>query len=423
MRTSISDGRISNERSVVITGIGVISACGLTVKTFWDSVLKGNSGGKAITRFDTSNLPSKIAAEITGFDCDNYVSPRKSKRYDLGMKFAAAASMEALADAKMNISKIDPDRIGLVHANSLEGMESAFRAWPVFADHGYKKIGPSFLLNNYFGASSGELALLHGIKGHAITYSSGSASGSDVITLAADMIKNDDVDIVLVGASEAPLLIQIMAGFCNARVVSKNNSNPKAAMRAFDQGHDGFLIGEGSAFLVLEEKSYAKERGVRIYAEFSGGGRSCEAYHPVNIHPEGVGLKSAVNKALKKARLKSYDVDYINAHGTATDFNDKIEAQALQDLFGDHSKKMAVSSCKAVTGHLLAASGALETAICALTIYNQKIPPIINLSHQLEGIHLNLIKNHALPYPVNVAMNINAGFGGKNSCIILNKCI
>lgn len=421
MNQSADGGRFESERKVVITGIGIISACGLTVKSFWESVVNGRSGAKYITRFDASNLPSKIAAEITDFDCDNYISHKKNKRYDLGVKYAVAASMEAVADARLNIKKIDVDRIGLIHANSLEGMESAFQVYPTFEKHGYRKLGPEFLLNNYFGAASGEIAMVHGIRGHAITYSAGSASGSDVITLAADMIRGGDTDLMLVGASEAPLLVQVVAGFCNARVITRRNDDPKRAMRAFDEDRDGFLLGEGSAFFVLEEKSFALGRGAEIYAEFASGGRSCEAYHAVNIHPDGIGIKKCIEKALKKARLDHTQIDYINAHGTATDFNDVIEANAITNFFGKHSDKISVSATKPVTGHLLAASGAIETAICALVIRHQIIPPTINLRKPFATLTLDLVPNVARPFPVNVAMNLNAGFGGKNSCVILKK--
>jgi 3-oxoacyl-[acyl-carrier-protein] synthase II len=408
-------------RRVVITGIGVISACGLTVTDFWDSIVKGKSGAKPITRFDTSELPTKIAAEITNFDCANYLSPKKYKRYDLGMQFAAAASLEAVADSKLKIGKMDADRVGLIHANSLEGMESAFEVYPTFSEFGYKKLGPSFLLNNYFGSASGELAMIHGIKGHAITYSAGSASGSDVITLAASMISNDEVDAIVVGASEAPLLVQVMAGFCNAHIVTRKNHEVSTAMKPFDEDHDGFLLGEGAAFFVLEEISHAVVRGARIYAEFIGGGRACEAYHPVNIHPQGLGIKSCISKALKKSRITISSIQYINAHGTATNLNDKIEAEAIKDFFGSHCSKLAVSATKPNTGHLLAASGAIETAVCALAVYNQVVPPIINLKKPVDGGILDFVRDKARAYPLENVINISAGFGGKNSCVILKR--
>jgi len=413
--------RDSAERRVVITGIGVISACGVTVADFWESIVQGKSGARPITRFDTTGLPTTIAAEITDFDCANYLPRRTFKRYDLGVQFAAAASLNAVADSGLNIRKMDADRIGLIHANSLEGMESAFRAYPIYDKQGYKRIGPSFLLNNYFGAASGELALIHGIKGHSITYSSGSASGSDVMILAADTVVHDDVDAILVGASEAPLLAQIMAGFCNARIVTSRNDEPESAMRPFDITHDGFLLGEGAAFFVFEEKIHALNRNARIYAEFSGGGRACEAYHPVNIHPEGLGIKSSISKALRRAGMARSEIQYVNAHGTATQLNDRIEAEALYEFFGEHCNSLAVSATKPSTGHLLAASGALETAICALAIHHQTIPPTKNLTTPLDGGKLDMVRDVARPYPLERVMNINAGFGGKNSCVILER--
>ncbi|HEX8373435.1 MAG TPA: beta-ketoacyl-[acyl-carrier-protein] synthase family protein [Chthoniobacterales bacterium] len=405
----------------MITGIGVITACGLTVPDFWDSIVHGRSGAKPITRFDTSGLPTTIAAEITNFNCANYLPRKVYKRFDLGIQYAAAASLEAVADSGLKISTLNADRVGLIHANSMEGMESAFQVYPAFAAGGYKKLGPGFLLNNYFGAASGELAHIHGIKGHAITYSAGSASGSDVLTLAASMIADDDVDAIVVGASEAPLLVQVLGGFCNAHILSRNNDNPGAAMKPFDRDHDGFVLGEGAAFFVLEEKTHALARNARIYVEFAGGGRACEAHHAVNIHPDGVGMKASISKALRKAKMSATEVQYINAHGTATDLNDKIEADAFRSYFGAHCKKVAVSATKAVTGHLLAASGAVETAVCALSIYHQMIPAVHNLKNPVEGDGVDFVMDSPRPYPVEAALNLTAGFGGKNSCIILRK--
>lgn len=406
-------------RTVVITGIGVISACGSTLKEFWSSIVTGKSGAKPITRFDASTLPTTIAAEISDFNCANYLSPKMFKRFDRSTQLAAAASLEAVADAKLKIGTMDADRIGLIHATSLESMESAFQVYPAFEEFGYKKLGPSFLLNSYFGAASGELALIHGIRGHAITYSAGSASGSDVITLAADMIANDDTDAMVVGASEAPLLVQVLAGFCNAHVVTRRNDALGGAMKPFDKSHDGFLLGEGAAFFVMEEKSHALARDARIYAEFSGGGRSCEAFHAVNIHPEGRGIKTAVGKALRRAHKTMADIQYINAHGTATNSNDEIEAAAIQEMVNPKDK-VAVSGTKPVTGHLLAASGAIETAVCALALHHQIIPPLINLTDCLNP-QIDFVRDFARPYPLQTVMNISAGFGGKNSCIILER--
>ena len=409
------------QRRVVITGMGVITASGLDLDTLWHNLRNGISGAVSITRFDTSSLPTKIGAEISGFDCGNYISPKKARRYDLSIQYGIAASIEAVRDSSLVISKMDPDRIGIIEATSLSGMESAFKGQVDYTEKGYRRLSPYYLINAYCGGGSGEIAVELGLKGFAMTYSSGSASGNDAIGYAASLIRQDEMDVIIAGGTEAPLLPPLFGGFCAGRLMTVRNDDPQHAMRPFDKSHDGFLLGEGAGFLVLEELSYALNRGARIYAEVASHGRSSEAYHSVMPHPQGIGTYRAMEKALRKARLTVEEIDYINGHGTATESNDEVETLAIKNLFHDHARRLAVSGTKPVTGHLLAASGAVETVICALAIRHQEIPPTANFREPMAGCDLDYVSEGARPYPLRNVMNLNGGFGGKNSCLILSN--
>ena len=282
-------------------------------------------------------------------------------------------------------------------------------------------MSPFTLINAYCGGGSGEVALELGCKGLAVTYSSGSASGNDIMGYAASLIQRDEVDVMVAGGSEAPLLAPLWAAFCQMKVMTKRNDDPQHSMRPFERSRDGFLLGEGAGFVVLEELSHALDRGAPIYAELLGHGRSCEAYDSVAPHPEGVGMYRAMEKALRQARLHASEISYINAHGTATDTNDQVESLAIKKLFGPHARRVAISGTKPVTGHMLAAAGAIETVICALAIKHQVIPPTINFQEPADGCDLDYVPNQPRAYPTRVAMNLNVGFGGKNSCLILRE--
>jgi 3-oxoacyl-[acyl-carrier-protein] synthase II len=408
-------------RRVVITGMGVIAPNGLGLDAFWKSIRNGISAAAPVTRFDVSHVPTKIAAEVKGFDGKKYMDARKTRRFDLTIQYGIAAAQEAMRDAGVEPGSMDPDRAGVVEGTSVSGMESSFKGQTDYINKGYRGMSPYTLINAYCGGGCGELAHELGIKGYAVTLSSGSASGNDAIGYAANMVEDDEVDLVVAGGAEAPLLAPLWGAFCLTKVMTCRNHCPQEAMRPFDRTRDGFLLGEGAGFLVLEELSHALARGARIYAEVAGHGRSCEAYHSVSPHPEGVGMYRAMEKALRKARLTTSQIDYVNTHGTATEANDLVETIAIKRLFKEHAKHLAISSTKPVTGHLLAASGALETIVCALTLTHQVIPPTINLNEPAPGCDLDYVPAHPRAYPVKALMNLNVGFGGKNSCLILRS--
>jgi 3-oxoacyl-[acyl-carrier-protein] synthase II len=411
----------SHHRRVVITGMGVIAPNGCDLASFWNSLVNGVSAGVKVSRFDTSNVPNKIAAEIQDWDPCRYLDAKKARRFDRSIQYGISAARQATQDARLDFRNFDPDRVGIVEATSVSGMESTLNAHVAFLNKGYKGMSPFTFINAYCGGGSGEIALELGIKGHAITYCSGSASGNDAIGYALKMIQDDDVDVMVAGGSEAPLMEAFWSGFCVTKVMTRRNKTPQQAMRPFDRQRDGFLLGEGAAFLVLEELSHALGRGATIHAEVLGHGRSCEAYSSVSPQPDGVGLIRAMEKALRKARLHATEVQYINAHGTATELNDLVETRAIKQVFGAGAGRVAVSSTKPVTGHLLGAAGALEAVICTLAIRHQMLPPTINLSEPADGCDLDYVPASARPYPVRAVMNLNTGFGGKNSCLILKE--
>lgn len=410
-----------NDRRAVITGMGVIAPNGNDLVTFWESVRDGRSAARTLTRFEAANLPSRVAAEVRDFDLARYTDPKKVRRFDLSIQYALAAAKQAMMDAGGLGGICDPERMGIIEGTSVSGMESSFKGQTAFEQRGYRHMSPFTLINAYTGGGAGEIALELGIQGHAASYSSGSASGSDVIGYALRMIRDDEADVMVAGGAEAPLLAPLWGAFCRTKVMSTRNDTPGQAMRPFDITRDGFVLGEGAGFIVLEELSHALARGARIYAEVLGHGRACEAYHSVAPHPNGVGIRSAMERALRDAEMGPMDVNYINAHGTATEMNDRAELKAIMGLFGAHSSRLAVSSTKPVTGHLLAAAGAVETIVTALAIHHRTIPQTANLMVPDESGDIDLVAGKSRPYPIHVAMSLSVGFGGKNACLVLKR--
>lgn len=406
-------------RRVVITGMGVIAPNGQDVDTFWDSIRNGISAAGPVTRFDVSEMPNQLAAEVKEFDPSRYMDAKTARRCDLSTRYGIAAAVTALRDAGVVVSAMDPDRVGIVEGTTVSGMESALRGNANYYSKGIRGISPFDVINGYCGEGSSMIALASGIKGHAVTYCSGCASGNDAIGYAGLMIQQDEADMMVAGASDVMMIEPMYGGFCALRVMSKRNATPQQAMRPFAGDRDGFVLGEGSAFIVLEELTHALARGGHIYAELLAHGRSCESYHPTDTHPEGIGFRRAMEKALRRARIHPEQVDYINAHGTATQANDPIETSAIKAVFGTHARRVAISSTKPITGHMMGASGAIETAVCALALKHQEIPPTINLNQGDPACDLDYVPHRSRPFPLRVALNLNAGFGGKNGCLVL----
>lgn len=406
-------------RRVVVTGMGVISPNGNRIEEFWGNISRGRSGAAPVTKFDVSRLPVKYAAEVTGFSLGDYAKTRASK-LDLTIQFGLAAAIQATENANLDLSTLDSERIGIVEGTTISGSESVLKTQRTFLDTGdYRRLHPYNIVAGYCGEGSSAISQHLKIRGAAITYCSGCSSGSDAIGHAAELIRNDEFDVMLAGGSEE-MQEMLFVGFCKLRSMSEREGVASDAMRPFDRNRDGFLLGEGSAFLVLEELCHALERGAPILAEILGHGRTSEAYHPTAPHPEGIGYRTAMTNALSDAGIHPTEVEHINAHGSATKLNDPIETKAIRAVFGKHARTLSVAATKPLTGHLMGAAGAIEALITVLTIQRKHIPPTINLLVPEEGCDLDYVTSPR-PYPVRTALSVNAGFGGRYSCLVFRE--
>ena len=408
-------------RRSVITGIGLITPSGLEIETFWNNVKNGISAVAPISRFDASKLPVRIAAEVKDFNLAKYLPEVKEKHLDRTIQYAVAAAACAIKDSGLDIKSLDPDRAGVVEGTTISGAASVLKSYSSFMqDRTSRMMHPYNIVAGYCGEGSSSISLYLGVQGPVMTYCSGCASGNDAIGYGAKMVQQDELDVAIAGGSDE-LVEMLHVGFCKLRSMSEHNDDPQGAMRPFDRKRDGFVMGEGAAFVIIEELTHAMGRGARIYAEIAGHGRTAEAHHPIDPHPEGLGYKSALRRAFRHARVHPEEIDYINAHGSASRRNDPIETLAIKDVFGSHARRLAVSGTKAITGHLMGASGAVEAAIAALAVKNQHIPPTINLTEPDETCDLDYV-TESRPYPVRAAVNLSAGFGGRYSCLILKEC-
>lgn len=408
-------------RRVVITGMGVITPIGQELTTFWQNIREGRSAASRVTRFDASGSPSRLAAEIRDWDPTVYLDAKSAKRFERSLQYSVAAAKLAVADARLDFNSIDADRAGVVEATSLSNLEAAYSAREALDTRGARAVSPSMMIGGYVGSGSAEIANAVGCRGHALTCSSSSASGNDVMGYARHMIQHEDIDVMIAGGAEAPIVDTVFFGFAQSRAMTRWAGTPSEAMKPFDRGGDGFVMGEGGAYVVLEELTHALSRGAKIYCEVLGQARACEAYHPMAPHPDGWGVARAMRKAMHAGRVDLDRVNYINVHGTANPPNDLAETRAIKEVFGAHARRLAVSSTKPITGHPLAAAGAIETVICALSIKNSAIPPTINLRQPHPECDLDYVPDRARPYPVEITLSLNSGFGGKTSCLILGK--
>jgi 3-oxoacyl-[acyl-carrier-protein] synthase II len=406
-------------RRVVITGLGVIAPNGSNLRDFWTSIREGRSAAAPLTRFPADESPVRIACEVKDFRPADYMEAKVARRLDRSIQYAIAAAKAAVKDCGLDLALLAPDRVGVAEGTTVSNNETAARADEAWRKRGYKGISLFAMINGYSGGGSGEIAIELGVYGHAITLSSGSASGNDVMGYALSMIQNDEADVMIAGGAEAPIIPQIWGTFCQGKVMSRSVGEPRQAMKPFDVARSGFVLGEGAGFVVMEELTHALARGARIYCEILAHGRACEAYHPVAPDPNGIGIYQATQRAMARGGVRLTDVDYINAHGTATEANDVVETKALKRLFGRYAHRIGISSTKPVTGHLMAAAGAVETVITALALHHQVIPPTINLQVPDPECDLDYVPRVPRPYPIRVALNLSSGFGGKNSCLAL----
>ena len=408
---------------VVITGMGVVTAAGCSLSTFWKNVKEGRSSAGPLTRFDPKDSPVRIAAEIQDFDAIGILGSKLTRRLDLSLQYGLAAAMAAVEDAQLRISHTDRERIGVIEGTSLSNNPAAHATEAGFARRGVRGVSPSAMINGYSGGGSGEIACTLELQGPVLTCSSGSASGNDAVGIALALIQAGDADVMIAGGAEAPLLPSVWGGFSLHGIMSRHAGDPAQAMRPFDSARDGFVLGEGAGFLVLETLEHALGRGARIYAEAVGHGRSSEAYDPVAPEPGASGIIRAMNTALHRAEMDPEEIDYINCHGTATKPNDPLESLAISRVFSDGLRpaRVAASSTKPITGHLMAASGAVESVVTALSIHHALLPMTPNLAKPAPDCSLTHVVGQSRSYPIRAALNLSSGFGGRNSCLVLRR--
>ena len=407
-------------RRIVVTGLGTIAPNGLTIDAFWESLINKQVSAAPVTRFDASSMHSRLACEIRGFDAARYMSAQKALRLDRSILYAVAAAKNAVLDARLDLGRIDHDRLAICEGTSVSGLENSLQASADFRAKGYRAIQPTKVVNAFCGGAASEISIELDARCQATTIATACSSGNDALGYAARTIRDDLADVVVAGASEAPIVDEYFAVFSLSGVMSRRSDRSENPMRPFDRDRDGFVLGEGAGFLVLEELSHALARGARIYCEWLGHGQACDAHHQVSMHPEGRGLRRAMERAFLDANIAPSAVDYVNAHASATGLNDRVETEVLKEVFGAHARRLAVSGTKAVTGHLMGATAGVEAVACALAIHREMIPPTTGLLVPDEHCDLDYVRE-ARPYPVRVAGSSNAGFGGKNSFILMGR--
>lgn len=412
---------MSKER-IVITGIGVISPFGDGIVPFWDALIHGKNGIGKVSLFDASELNCQVAAECKDFDATKYMDHKEVKRSDRYTHFAVAAAKLAMQDAGLNESNLIPERFGVLIGSGVGGMDTIETQARAFIERGPRRVSPFMIPNLLANMSSGVVAIALGAKGVNFSVVSACATGTHAIGEALLHLQAGREDVILAGGSEAAVTPLAFAGFCAMKAMATNfNDEPQRASRPFDADRCGFVMGEGAGVIALERYDHAVARGAHIYCEISGYGATCDAYHITSPDIEGRGLSQCLARTLEDANLNPEDVDYINAHGTSTPYNDKFETAAIHKVFGGHAKKLMVSSTKSMTGHMLGAAGAIEAAVCAKTIETGIVPPTINYEHPDPDCDLDYVPNIARESPVKVAISTNLGFGGHNGALLFNK--
>ncbi len=421
--SSSPNSTLSDEQRVVITGLGVVTALGNTVEGLWHNLLTGKSGVTNIESFDTSQFTTHIAAEIKPeqFNPEDFMERKEARRMDRFVQFAVAASRSALDDSGLKITADNADRVGVLIGSGIGGILTIQSQFEVMREKGASRMSPFFIPMLISDMASGQVSILFGAKGPNTTVVTACATGTHAIGDAFHIIRRGDADAMIVGGAEAPLCELGLGGFCAARALSTRNDSPETASRPFDKQRDGFVMGEGAGVLVIETLANAKARNANIYAEIVGYGLTGDAYHITSPAPEGEGAARSIKMALKVAGMTPDAIDYVNAHGTSTIPNDKLETAAIKSVFGSHAYKFAISSTKSMTAHLLGAAGAVEAIISAKAIQNQIAPPTINYSTSDPECDLDCVPNDPRKMEINAVLSNSFGFGGHNATIILKK--
>lgn len=409
------------QRRVVVTGMGAITAIGNSMKAFWEGLLQGKNGVGSITHFDASQFSTRFAAEVKNFSVDGILDVRELNRMDRYTQMAMVAAHEALQDSGLDLQKIDPTMAGVVVGSGIGGIQSFETEHSKYIEKGPRRVSPYFVPQMISDIAAGQISIRYGLKGPNYATVSACATASHAIGDAVRLIKYGDADIMVTGGSEAPITPMGLAGFCSMKALSSRNDDPARASRPFDRERDGFVMGEGAGILVLEELEHARKRGANIYAEVRGVGFTADAHHVTAPAPGGEGAVRAMRRSAEDARVNLDEVDYINAHGTSTPYNDKNETAAIKALFGDHAYKMNISSTKSMIGHLLGAAGAVELIVSVLAVKHNIIPPTINYEFPDPECDLNYTPNVPQERQVRHAISNTFGFGGHNACILVSK--
>ncbi|HHE56036.1 MAG TPA: beta-ketoacyl-[acyl-carrier-protein] synthase II [Caldithrix abyssi] len=411
------------KRRVVITGMGLMSPVGNNVQETWQALLNGKNGAAPITLFDTSDYETKFACEVKNYNPLDYFDRKELRRLDRFSQFAILAAEEALKDSGLELDKEDRDRIGVIVGSGIGGMLSFEDEHTKLVTRGPKRVSPFFIPLMIIDIAAGHISIKHNLKGPNFATVSACATAGHSIGAAMRAIQYGDADIMVCGGTEAAIVPSGIAGFNAMKAISTRNDEPEKASRPFDAKRDGFVMGEGGGIVILEELEHAKARGVKIYAELAGMGFTADAFHITQPAPGGEGAIRAMKAALKDAGLQPTDVQYINAHGTSTYFNDKNETEAIKEVFGDYAYELVISSTKSMTGHLLGASGALELIVSALTINHGKVHPTVNYEFPDPACDLNYVPNKAIEKEVNAALSNSFGFGGHNVTLCVKKYV
>ena len=411
-------------KRIVVTGIGALTPIGNTLDAYWESLLNGVSGADMITQFDASKFKTRFACEIKGFDATEHMDRKEARKLDRFSQIALVASDQAVADAGITSENVDHDRVGVIFASGIGGLNTFTDEVTNFVHgDGTPRFNPFFIPKMILDIAAGQISMKHGFRGPNFAVVSACASSTNAIITAMDTLKLGKADIVITGGAESVIGIAGMGGFNAMKAMSERNDDPKTASRPYDKDRDGFIMGEASGVLVLEELEHAKKRGAKIYCEVVGGGATADAYHLTAPHPEGLGAKNVMIAALRDAQMDATEIDYINTHGTSTPLGDIAEAKAITAVFGDHAYNLNISSTKSMTGHCLGAAGVIEAIACIQAVIHDIVPPTINHftdDPELDN-RLNFTFNTPQKRTINAALSNTFGFGGHNACVIVKK--
>jgi len=408
-------------RRVVVTGCGVVSPVGIGKNSFWDSLTAGRSGVGKITQFDASDFDSRIAGEVSDFELLSYFSPKDARKTPRFVQFALVAAQEALAESGLNLEQIDPYQIGAIIGSGVGSLETIEKEYTVLLEKGPRRLSPFMIPRLITNEAAGHVAIRFNLKGVNLCTVTACASGAHGIGEAYRAIREGKATMMVAGGTESCICALGVGGFCALKALSKRNDEPQRASRPFDRERDGFVMAEGAGILVLEELEHAKKRGAFIYGELAGYGATCDAYHITAPDPEGIAAAKAMSIAMEEAGVSKDANIYINAHGTSTQLNDKMETKAIKKVFGDYAKNVFISSTKSMTGHALGAAGAIEFVACCLALKERVVPPTINYENPDPECDLNYTPNEAKEFNIKVAMSNSLGFGGHNANLLIKE--